>query len=262
MSHMISVIILAIIQALTEFIPVSSSGHLFVAEQLTSLQGSLALDVALHFGTLIAVVIFFMRRIIAMCRDVQSNKVLIINLVITSIPAAIAGYLLSDFIEEDARALPVVIVMLALVGAVMIVSDRLFKPNEKNTQIEDITHTDAVLIGFGQMLALIPGTSRSGITILAARARGFSNALAAEYSFLAGIPVIGGASLRVFLSSDTRAVLTENSAQVFVGILVASVVGWFALNFLIKYLSTHSLALFGWYRLALASILFIIWLNQ
>ncbi len=259
---MISIIILAVIQALTEFIPVSSSGHLIAAEELTSLASSLALDVALHFGTLLALVAYFAPRLRKIFLDLKGNTKLVTNLILTSIPAAALGFFLSDVFENDTRSLGVVIIMMATVGLIMLFSETVFKVNGRLKKIEDISHPSAFFIGLGQALALIPGTSRSGITMLASKQMGLSNKLAAEYAFLAGIPVIAGASLKVFLDPETNAVLSEDPSRVLLGVVVAFVVGLFALRFLIKYVSDHGLRAFGWYRLTLAAVLFLIWINQ
>ena len=259
---MISVIILAIIQALTEFIPVSSSGHLIVAEELTALSSSLALDVALHSGTLLALLVYFATRIKQMVFSAGTQKSLISALILTSLPAAAIGFLFGDVFEQDARSLGVVIVMMASVGFLMLFSETAFTVNKKIKNINQISLANAFFIGLGQALALIPGTSRSGATMLAGKQMGLSNKLAAEYAFLAGIPVIAGATLKVFLDPDTNAVLREEPLRVLVGILVAALVGLFALRFLIQYLSEKGLRVFGVYRLALATILLIIWINQ
>lgn len=259
---MISIIILALIQALTEFIPVSSSGHLIAAEKLTALESSLTLDVALHFGTLIALIIYFAPRLSDIINKLGKNSHLVVSLIITSIPAAVLGYYIDEFVEIDTRNLGVVIVMLATVGFVMLFSETAFKVKKSLKKIEHISWPNAFFIGLGQALALIPGTSRSGITMLAGKQIGLSNKLAAEYAFLAGIPVIAGASLKVATGEEAKAIFTDNAGQLLVGIILAAVIGLFALRFLIQYVSDRGLRLFGWYRLALAAVLFIIWINQ
>lgn len=259
---MISVIILAIIQALTEFIPVSSSGHLIAAQEIFGLESSLALDVALHFGTLLALVVYFAPRLRAIALNLKQNTHLLMSLALTSIPAAVIGFSFDELFAEDARNLGVVIVMLAVVGVVMLYSETAFRVNKRIKTIEQLSHKSAFFIGLGQALALIPGTSRSGITMLAGKQMGLSNKLAAEYAFLAGIPVIAGAALKVFIDPETNAVLRDDVTQVAVGIAVAFIVGLFALRFLIQYVADNGLRVFGWYRLGLAAVLFIIWLNQ
>jgi undecaprenyl-diphosphatase len=259
---MISILILAIVQALTEFIPVSSSGHLLALQETTSIEGSLALDVALHIGTLIALTIYFWPQLRSFVLSPKTNQTTLTNIVLTSVPAVLAGVLFADFFAEDVRSLGIVIIMLVIVGLIMIFADRLFPPKDSVAQkINQISKRDAWVVGLGQAMALVPGTSRSGITILAARSRGLSSSVAAEYSFLAGIPVIAGAALKTLAEGETRDALGGQYIEVLVGILVAAGVGWFALNFLLGFLKKGSLALFGWYRLALALFLFIIWLN-
>lgn len=258
---MISLIILAIIQALTEFIPVSSSGHLLAVNEIAGLDGSLAVDVALHFGTLLALVVYFWSRLIGILLNLKTNYELVLRLVITSIPAAIAGYFFEDLIVSDARSLGVVIVMLVVVGLLMVINDKIFMVDNKKQDIESISRFDALVIGFGQALALIPGTSRSGITMLSAKQRGLSDRLAAEYAFLVGIPIIFGASLKVILEAESRAIIEDQLMKVLVGVILSFVVGLVVLRFLIDYVSRHGLKIFGLYRLVLAGVLFIIWLK-
>ncbi len=264
----IEVVILAIVQAITEFIPVSSSGHLLALREWWGLKGGLAFDVALHFGTLLAVVVYFKDKIISILSKPTKNKSLIYNVVITTIPAATVGFLFVDQITESARSVRVVAFMLAAVGIVMIFSDKLFtyKPRSqvkkaKNSNdasgVNSLSGLDAAVIGLLQVLALVPGTSRSGITMLAARARGYDNTVAAEYSFLAGIPIIAGAALKQIIDAESRAALVENSHMAIVGVVVAFFCGWFALDFLLRFVKTNGLTAFGWYRLGLAILLFI-----
>ncbi len=260
---MLNIIILAIIQALTEFIPVSSSGHLLALERLTSLESSLSLDVALHFGTLLALLAYFAPKLIQIVAELKQSQTLLINLILTSIPAALVGFFFEDFISTDVRSLGVVVLMLAVVGLIMLASESsFFKVDKQLKDYAQLTHAKALMIGFGQAMALIPGTSRSGITMLSAKKAGLSNKLAAEYAFLVGIPIIAGASLKVFIDPDTNAVLQDNLGEAVVGVVVAAVVGLIVLRYLISYVSRHGLKVFGWYRLVLAAILFIIWLNR
>lgn len=260
----IDVVILAIVQALTEFIPVSSSGHLLAIEKLTSVEGSLALDVMLHFGTLLALVAYFWPKLLEILQDLLSGKSthLLQSLIITSVPAVLAGFFFEDFLADDARNIGIVIFMLAFIGIIMIFSESFFATNRLKNNLEKLPRKSAFIIGLGQALALIPGTSRSGMTILAGRLQGLSNQHAAEYAFLAGIPVIFGASLKTILDGEARAQITDQPMLVLLGITLAAVVGWFALGTLIRYLSNKGLAVFGWYRLALAAVLLIIVLNQ
>lgn len=260
--NLLEVIILAIIQAMTEFLPVSSSGHLLAAERLTAIESSLTLDVVLHFGTLLALMIYFWPRIMQITKNVFSGRDyrLAVNIVLTSIPAAAIGFAFEAFFSTQARQLGVVIFMLALIGVIMLLADKLF--GKIKTTIDTLKPMQALAIGVGQSLALVPGTSRSGITILTGRWLGLSNAQAAEYSFLAGIPVIFGATLKVLLDAETRASVSDDAPVVLAGVALAAVVGILVLRWMLNYLRNHSLAVFGWYRLALAALLFILYINQ
>ena len=183
----------------------------------------------------------------------ESN--LIINLAISTVPAVIVGYVFSDFIEDDVRRLGIVAFMLALVGILFIISDSYLKGKDS---IHKVTRRSALIIGLGQVLALIPGTSRSGITILSAKARGLSSQAAAEYAFLMGIPVIFGATLAVLADSEARDYLSSNLGETIVGVFVAAAVGFLAIDFMLKYLKNHGLAVFGYYRIGLSLVLLLI----
>ena len=254
----IEIIILAIVQALTEFIPVSSSGHLLAIEQITSIESSLAVDVMLHFGTLIALVGYFWKKLLTTAQDFLSGKNprLGWNIITSTIPAALAGFFLDDVLA-DARAINVVIIMLVVVGLVMIFENKLFAGIKKKT-IAKLQRIDALSIGLAQALALIPGTSRSGITMIAGRARGLDSKSSAEYSFLIGIPIIAGATAKVLTEDSSRDYLSANTLEALVGVGVAAVVGVVVLKFLLRFVAKNGLKIFGWYRLLLAFILFII----
>lgn len=256
---LIEIVILAAVQALTEFLPVSSSGHLLAVDELTTIESSLALDVMLHVGTLMALVIYFWPKLWGIARDVLTGRDyrLFIRIVISTIPAVIAGALFNDFFSEDVRHVEVVIVMLVLVGLIFIASDRIF-PKKNNQKLEDVSNKTAFIVGLAQALALVPGTSRSGITILAGRSQGLDNKTAAEYSFLIGVPVIFGASVQTLIDNEARAAVTEDLLMTVVGVAVAAIVGLFVIRWLLGYLKDHSLAIFGYYRIALALVLLLL----
>ncbi len=257
--NIIEVIILAAVQALTEFLPVSSSGHLLIAADLGHIPSSLAFDVMLHLGTLAALVIYFWTKLWAIVTDFVSgrDRRLLIKLLISSVPAALAGALFNDFFTNDVRSLNVVVAMLVVIGLVLIAADKLF-PKKNNQSLANISNKTAFFIGCAQAIALIPGTSRSGITILAGRAKGLSNELAAEYSFLIGVPIIFGASLQTLADSATRSAIADQLAQTILGITVAAFLGVIVIRWLLSYLKSHSLAIFGYYRIALALVLLLL----
>lgn len=255
--NVVETVILGLVQGLTEFIPVSSSGHLVLAQNLFSGASDHLFLEFVNIGTLLALVVYFWKRIIGIIRDVVMNKnfTLARNIVITSAPAGIVGFFLSDFIEHAPffGSGPVVAVALSLVGVVMIILERLPKASPRANG-EELGPWRALAIGVAQMIALIPGVSRSGSTIIAGRLAGLSSEKAAEYSFLASLPIMLGVTLKVFISADDRAYLMNNLPVLLLSNAVAFASGIIAVGFLLRYLARHNLALFGWYRLGLAAI--------
>lgn len=259
--NIVETIILGLTQGLTEFIPISSSGHLVLVQQLFSGTSQHLFLEFINIGTLLALIVYFWRRIIDICRDVfiRKNIILARNIAITAIPAGIVGYFLSDFINSSAffGSVTVVTVTLALVGVIMIFIEKLPKASPLESG-EKLNPLRAFGIGIAQMLALIPGVSRSGATIIAGRLSGLSPASAAEYSFLASLPIMLGVTLKVFIKESDRAYFIEHMPMLVISNTVAFISGLLAVGFLMRYLSKHSLVVFGWYRLGLAAILTII----
>ena len=258
-------IVLGLTQGLTEFIPISSSGHLVLVQHLFSGASDHLFLEFINIGTVIALVTYFWHRIIAICRDVFVNKNFLLarNIIITSIPAGIVGYLLSDFIDGSAffGSVTVVAVTLAVVGVIMVALEKLPKASPR-ADGEELSVGRALTIGIAQMFALIPGVSRSGSTIIAGRLAGLDPRAAAEYSFLASLPIMLGVTLKVFLSSTDRAYLMDHLPMLLLANAVAFVSGIVAIGFLLNYLSKHSMALFGWYRIGLAAVVMIVVLVQ
>ena len=256
-------VILGLIQGLTEFIPISSSGHLVIAQ--TFLPGTpdhLFLEF-INIGTMLALLVFFRKKIWKIIIDVFVNKNfrLARNILLTAIPAGAVGFALADFIEKNSffTSAVVVVFTLAIVGVVMVVLEKLPKlsPIEEG---EKLPWWRALIIGGAQVLALIPGTSRSGSTIIAGRLMGLSPANAAEYSFLASLPIMAGVTLKVLLTDSHY--LTEHFGTLLVSNFAAFISGLIAVGFLMRFLSKHSLAVFGWYRIGLAVVLATILLVQ
>lgn len=257
----IQTIILGIIQGLTEFIPVSSSGHLVIAQFIFSGASDHLLLEFINIGTFLALLVYFRKKIIQIIKDIFVNKRyrLALNIIITAVPAGLVGYLLSDFIDSSwfFGSLIVVTVTLFVVGVIMILLEKLPKASATKDG-ETLTKTRALFIGLVQIFALIPGVSRSGSTIIAGRLAGLKPAAAAEYSFLASLPIMFGVTLKTLVSD--RSYLAENLAPLVIGNLAAFVAGILAVGFLLKYLSGHSLAIFGWYRVSLAAVLCLLML--
>lgn len=258
--NIIQAIILGFIQGITEFIPVSSSGHLELAQHLMNVPVDnfhLFLEF-INLGTLLALLIYFRKRIWRIIKDVFSerNYKLALNIVITSIPAGIAGLLLSGFIEESDffSSLITVCAAMGIIGFIMVIIDKL--PHLSSLKNENhLTPIRALVIGILQVFALIPGTSRSGTTIIAGRLVGLDSESSAEYSFLASIPIMCGVCFKMFLSSSSRAYFADNLATLALSNVIAFVVGLFALHYLLRYLKKpKSLQTFGIYRIILSCL--------
>ena len=269
----LQVIVLALVQGITEFLPVSSSAHLVLPAQLTSWpdQG-LAFDVAVHFGTLIAVLAYFRKDLLSMLwaigqapavyaarsSEVPSNAeteqvaqgiVQLLKLGLATIPVVIIGFLGKDFIQDNLRTVPVIATTTMLFGAALWYADR--RPTTNTT----ITWQAAAIIGLAQSIALIPGTSRSGITITAALLLGLSRVEAAKFSFLLAIPTIAGAQL--LLSLDLAAGnLDTDLAKVAAGAALAGVSAYLGIHYFMQLVERTGMLPYVLYRLVLGLVLF------
>lgn len=254
----IDALLLGLLQGVTEFIPVSSSGHLILLDEYTDVSSSFSFDVLVNIGTLAALIIYFRGRLIELWRQLWGgqDKKLLKNVIISTVPAVIVGGLFADlFASDDVRNRSIVIIMLLSIGIFMVVADRWLKGNKT---IERLAGREAFGVGLGQALALIPGTSRSGATILAGRASGLSYAQAAEYSFLIAIPILSGAIVRSLFQTETNTLLSSEPAAVTIGVLAAFLSGWLAIDFMLKILRRRGLMMFGVYRILLALTLLLV----
>ena len=257
----LQVIILAIVQGLTEFLPISSSGHLVLVPYLFEwADQGLAFDVAVHFGSLAAVCIFFrgdiasllaggMQAVTGNVKTPESRMALAIAL--GTIPAALAGLFFALWIEQNLRDPGVIVYTLAGYGILMALADR-FGRRERN--MASVGLKDALIIGCAQALALVPGTSRSGVTITAARILGFERTDAARFSFLLSAPVILLAAAYKFLELMSGG---ESVAwgQLGLGALVSCVVAYISIEFFMRVVTRIGLAPFTIYRLILAAVI-------
>jgi undecaprenyl-diphosphatase len=261
-------IILGIIQGITEFLPISSSGHLLVFHQLADspLINNLFFDVILHAGTLLALIIYFSKDIRELIKGFFScifknnfrqdfNQRLSWFLIVGTIPVALAGYFGGNFIENNLRNIPVVIASLIFVGILFILVEKFVKTLRN---LEVINLGDSLYIGIAQALSLIPGVSRSGITIVAGMSKKINRESSARFSFLLAIPAIFGAILKKTLDFGLNNFNLELDLVYFVGFLTSFIVGLFVLRFLMNFLRKYSLVGFAIYRFALAIVLFII----
>lgn len=261
--NLLEVIVLGLVQGLTEFIPISSSGHLVLVQELFGHESDHLFLEAINIGTFVALLVYFFPKIMAILQDVfvKRDFRLARNILVTSVPAGAVGYVSADFINQSPffSSLLVVMVTLLVVGIVMIILEKLPKLSARKDGGQ-LSAGRAFIVGLAQMIALIPGVSRSGSTIIAGRLMGLSPASAAEYSFLASLPIMAGVTLKVFI--DNGDYMAANAGMLIVGNLVAFVSGLLAVGFLMRYLATRSLAAFGWYRIGLAAVIGAVLLIQ
>lgn len=263
------VIFLGIVQGLTEFFPVSSSGHLVLTQQWLGLQQydnmHLFLE-AINFGTLLALVIFLWPRIKQICHDIfiEHNFKLLVNVIITVIPAVAVGILLGGFIDENPffQNLVTVAVALLIVGTIMVITDKLPKMSHIENE-EKLTRRRALYIGLAQIFAFIPGVSRSGSTIIAGRLVGMNNKSSATYSFLVSIPIMCGVLFKLMISHSGQEYLINNLPILLLSNFCAFLAGFFAIRIAFRiYERQDALEIFGWYRIVLACLILIMVLLQ
>lgn len=261
-------ILLGLIQGLTEYIPVSSSGHLEIAGHLLNVRGDdfhFLLEV-INLGTLAVLLIYYRKRIAKILNDVFKKKdyKFALNIILTCIPAGLAGLLLSKVIDSIPffASLWTICISLFLVGLVMIFLDKLPHLKLKKNE-EKLTPKNAIAIGLAQVFALIPGVSRSGSTIIAGRLCGLNNKSAAEYSFLVSIPLMCAVCLKTLASSTTRAFIFANLPLVLVANVAAFAAGLFVIRPIMDFFKRDdSIKIFGIYRVCVAIIVAVILLVQ
>jgi undecaprenyl-diphosphatase len=262
----IQVILLAIVQGITEFLPISSTAHLILVPWLFGWEDQgLTFDVALHAGTLLAVLVYFARDWWEILRDTcrnifklapatnQTNSRLLLILVLATIPGGLAGLYLESYAESLFRSPLLIAGQLILISLVMWAADR--RPTD-GKDVKQTSLTDGAVIGLAQAVAIIPGTSRAGITISAGLFQGFTRESAARFSFLLSTPIIGGATLKK--AYDVwQAGFPPGATPVdyILGFLVSALVGYAAIAFLLHYLQNRTLKIFVAYRMALGVII-------
>lgn len=287
LTTIIEAIILGIVQGAAEFIPVSSSAHLIIVPWLFGWTDpaltSLPFDVALHLGTLIAVLVFFatdwLRMIKAWFASLAERRIgsdpdrrMAWLVIIGTIPGAIAGVLLESKINDlfhkpgtpiDPRAMIVMAVIMAGLGLLLWAADRLARHIEGLGQI---TLKQTILIGLAQALAIFPGVSRSGSTITTGLALGLKRETAAKFSFLLSAPIIAGAGLKslyeIFKGLNSGAIASADMLLFPIGILAAAITGWLCIRFLLNYVQNHSYNVFAIYRLAMAALIIVVALTR
>jgi undecaprenyl-diphosphatase len=258
-------VLLGIVQGLTEFLPVSSSAHLILARAFFGWEVpadfGLAFDVALHIGTLAAILTYFRREVAAMLRAVPSavslgqdpSSRLVQRIVVGTLPIVFVGGLFNDYIEQRLRTPGVAAWTLAIGGVLMFVAERVSSSGRAE---DSLTWRDAVLIGCAQACALVPGVSRSGATITIGLFLGYRRDAAARFTFLLAIPATMAAAAKEGLELRHMSVSAWNAELMLVGILVSAVVGYLTIKYFLRFLAGHRLDVFAYYRWALSGLTF------
>ena len=257
-------IILGAVQGATEFLPISSSAHLVLVPWFLGWQDQgLTFDVMLHAGTLIAILSFFWRDWFEMVASISwkrgghhaistPDSRLLAWVICGTVPAAIAGFLLQKAVETTFRSPLVMAFTLIAVALLLWLAERTARLKKG---VADISFTDALCVGFAQALALVPGTSRSGITITAGLFRGLKREAAARFSFLLSAPIIGGAGLKKVLDLRHASIAAADRLPMLLGFFSSLLVGYLTIQFLMKYLQRNTLFLFIYYRIGLGFVI-------
>lgn len=258
-------IILGLAQGLGEFLPISSSGHLVILPWLFNFKDpGLAFDVALHWGTLIAVLAYFGKDWVRLLSSlfgrgqndsIKQDRKMLGMIIIASIPGALFGYLLDDWAETSFRAPLLIAGTLAIMGLILGWSDKVGK---KERNFETIGLGDSILIGISQAIAIIPGVSRSGATISMALFRNINREAAARFSFLLSTPIIFGAGL-VKVPELVNEGITSG---IIIGTFIAALSGFLSIKYLLRYIQTKNYRPFVWYRIGLAILIVIVYLAR
>lgn len=264
---LLAAILLGAVQGVTEFLPISSSAHLILAKAFFGWDPDtfgLAFDVACHVGTLVAVIVFFWQDLLGMARalpralgparDADSHRMRMV--VAGTIPIVIVGLLFADAIEASTRT-PIVAATALLVGALLLFFiERIGTAGREDTALG---YGGALAIGLAQAAALVPGVSRSGATIAAGMALGLRREAAARFAFLLSVPAVAAAGVKEALVLRGTAFGREEAVLFLTGFVVSAIVGYFTVRFFVRFLVTHRLDVFAWYRIGLALATFV-WL--
>jgi undecaprenyl-diphosphatase len=263
-------ILLGFVQGATEFLPISSSGHLVLAEHLLGVEDiGLSFDVALHLGTLVAVLVYFRKDFLLMGRallfiklpggdDVFYRK-LALYIVVATIPGVLAGLFLGDFAEDQLRKPLVVASTLGGVALFLLWAERVGK---RRRDVDNLGPVDAIVIGVAQAMAIVPGVSRSGITMTAGLFLGFNRQAAARFSFMMSAPIIFGAGVYKVPEIMHQGGQGDQLGFYLAGFLSSMVFGYIFIAWLLRFIRTRSFDIFAYYRLGLAALICVLVLSN
>lgn len=270
MLEIIKVIILGIVQGVTEFLPVSSTGHLLITSALLNSEVASRMagtfEISIQLGSVVAVALFYHKDLLKQVTTVRYDRNVQkfwLNIVIAAVPAAVAGFLFRDLIKEtlfpQENAPTVVATALIVVGLVFLMVES--RKNVDESQLTDdlykITPLQALMIGLGQMFALIPGVSRSGSTIISGLLIGLKRQVAITFTFYLALPVLGGATvIDLLLSLDE--IQSQDLLYLVLGMVISGVVSWFAMGWLLRYVASNNFIGFGIYRVIVGILIFVL----
>lgn len=248
-------IIIAIVEGLTEFLPVSSTGHMIIAQHLLGVESTdfvKAFTVIIQFGAILSVIVLYWKRFF-------QTWTFYLKLLAGFIPAAVLGLLFNDKIDDMLESITVVSIMLVVGGIFMLFVDKWFTSSHEK---ETVSYKNAFMIGLCQCIAMIPGVSRSMATIVGGMTQKLTRRAAAEFSFFLAVPTMAAATgyklLKLFLEPDGSQILLDNMFTLILGNVVAFVVAMVAIKFFIEYVSKYGFKLFGWYRIIVGGALLIL----
>ena len=255
-------VLLGIVEGITEWLPISSTGHMIFVNELMNNTGFTDSDLYIYviqLGAILAIVTLYFKKLNPFSiKKTKAERVqtwqIWLKIFIACVPAAVVGLLLDDYMES-LENWKVVSAMLIVYGIAFIVVEKL-KKKPTITSFDNFTYKTALLVGAFQMLSVIPGTSRSGATILGAIIIGCSREIAAEFSFFLAVPVMVGVSILKLLKNDTP-LTTENAVILLIGMAVAYLVSLFVVKALMGYIKKHDCTAFGWYRIALGILMIL-----
>ncbi|HRL12630.1 MAG TPA: undecaprenyl-diphosphate phosphatase [Aggregatilineales bacterium] len=259
----IKVIILGIVQGITEFLPISSTGHLIVTSEALRFQNSIdgTFEIFIQLGSVLAVMLFYRGELLRQVRTVTTDKGvqrLWLAIVVAAIPAAVVGFLARDFVKSVLYSSAVIGISLIVGGIVFIILERRLKsappPEAPQVKLEAITLRQALAVGLIQVLALVPGVSRSGSSIFGGLLSGLNRPTATAFSFFLSIPVLGGATVADLLLSLDQ-IAPDQIPMLLLGALVSMIVSLIAIGWLLRYVARNTFTAFGVYRILAGALI-------
>lgn len=250
--NFIEALILAIVEGITEFLPISSTGHMIIASSIMGINENTftkVFEVNIQFGAILSVVVLYWKRFF-------NSWEFYLKLFVAFLPAALIGFLLSDFIDSLLENVLVVAITLLLGGIVLIFVDRWFPQTEKDDD-KEITYPKALSVGFFQCIAMVPGVSRSAASIIGGMAQGWSRKQAAEFSFFLAVPTMFAAASYKLLK-DFEQIKSSDLSILLFGNLVAFIVAMLAIRFFISFLTKYGFKAFGYYRIILGLLIILL----